>query len=85
MRNHTRTNMKNFLLYFLLSYYYNQINRNIRRQHYCYCDKGGNNAFFFSKIKTTKEQFYSQILELRIPFVSRFENIRFKHYPSKPK
>ena len=43
------------------------------------------NAFFFSRNKIIQEQLYSQILELRITFVSRFENIRFDHYLTKPK
>ena len=43
------------------------------------------NAFFFSKIKIFEEQIYSQNLELRITFVSRFENIRFEFYLTKPK
>ena len=41
--------------------------------------------FFFSKIKIIKEQLYSRISELRITFVSRFENIRFDHYLTEPK
>ena len=57
-----------------------------RRQHPCHRDKQCiNSAFFFSKIKTIKEQLYSRKLELRITFVSRFENIRFAHYLTKPK
>ena len=40
---------------------------------------------FFTKIKIIKEQLYSQILELKITFVSRFENITFDHYITKPK
>ena len=63
----------------------NQIKNN-RRQYTCHRDQECiNNAFFFPKIKIFKEQFYSQILELRITFVSRFENIRFQLYLTKPK
>ena len=40
---------------------------------------------FFSQIKIIKEQLYSRILELRITFVSRFENITIDHYLIKPK
>ena len=43
------------------------------------------NVFSFSKIKIFKEQIYSQILELRKTFASRFENITFDHYLTKPK
>ena len=57
----------------------------IRRQHPCYRGQWGiDNAFFFSKNKIFKEQLYSQMLELRITFVSHFENIRFDHYLTKP-
>ena len=63
----------------------NQIKK-IRKQHPCNRDKRCvNNAFFFSKIKMIKEQLYSQILELGITFVSRFENIRFECYLTQPK
>ena len=63
----------------------NQI-KNIRRQHPCHRDTQCiNNTIFFSKIKIIKEQPYSRILELRITFVSRFENITSDHYLTKPK
>ena len=39
----------------------------------------------FSNIRIIKEQLHSQILELRITFVSRFENMSFEHYLTKPK
>ena len=39
----------------------------------------------FSKIKIIKKQIFSQILGLGITFVSRFENIRFENYLTKPK
>ena len=32
-----------------------------------------------------KERLYSHMLELRIIFVSRFENLTFDHYLTKPK
>ena len=41
-------------------------------------------AFFVSKTKIIKEQLFSQILELGITLVSRFENITFDHYLTKP-
>ena len=44
-----------------------------------------NNAVFLSAIKIYKEQLCSQILELGITIVSRFENKRFEHYLTKPK
>ena len=44
-----------------------------------------NDHFFFSKIKIIKEQLYSQILELRITFVSRFKDMEFEYYLTKPK
>ena len=60
--------------------------KNIRRQHPCHRDKQCiNNAVFFSKIKIITEQRYFRILELRITFVRRFENIRFDHYLTKLK
>ena len=63
----------------------NQI-KNIRKQHPCDREKLCiNNAFFLSKIKINKEQIYSQILELRITFVTSFENMRFERYLTKPK
>ena len=40
-------------------------------------------AFFFSKMKTIKEQLYSQILELRITFVSLSKNVTYDHYLTK--
>ena len=40
---------------------------------------------FFSNTKVIKEQLYSHILELTITFVSRFENMTFDHYLTKPK
>ena len=41
----------------------------------------------FSSIKSKylKNNFSSRILELRITLVSRFENIRFEYYLTKPK
>ena len=56
----------------------------IQRSSYCY-KSGLPNAFFLSKIKIIKEQLYSQTLELRITFVSRFEIIRLEFYLTKPK
>ena len=41
--------------------------------------------FSLKKIRIIKEQLYSQILELRITFVSRFENITFDHFFTKTK
>ena len=61
-------------------------NENIRRQHPCNRDKRCiNDAFFFYKNKINKKQLYSQILELGIKFVSRFENIRFEYHLTKQK
>ena len=61
-------------------------NKIIRRQHPCHRDQQCiNNAFFFSKTKTIREQPFSQILELRITFVCRFEKIRFKYNLTTPK
>ena len=63
----------------------NQI-KNIRRQQPCNRDQRCKNfTFFFSKINLTKEQLYSQILELRKTFFSRFENIGFEYYLTKTK
>ena len=39
----------------------------------------------FSKKKIPKEQHYSQVLELRITFVSSAENTRFQYYLTQPK
>ena len=44
-----------------------------------------NVTFFFSKTKSIKEQFCSQILELIITFFSLSKNITFDHYLTKPK
>ena len=44
-----------------------------------------NDHSFFSKSKINKEQLYSQILELGITFVSRFEDMEFEYYLTKPK
>ena len=44
-----------------------------------------NDQSFFSKIKTITEQLYSQILELRITFISRFKDMEFEYYLTKPK
>ena len=44
-----------------------------------------NNAFSFSMTKITKEQLYSQILELRITFVSLSKNMRFEYYLTQAK
>ena len=61
-------------------------NKNIRRQFTCYRGQGClYNPSFLSKIKTILEQLYSQILELRITFVCRFENVTYDHYLTKPK
>ena len=61
-------------------------NKNFNRQYPCHRDQECvNNAFFFSKIKIFKEQLCYQIIELRITFVSRFENITFDHYITKAK
>ena len=61
--------------------------RNIRRRQEC--PRNGwvieSSSSFFSKIKLIKEQLYFQILELRISFVSCFENMTFDHYLTKPK
>ena len=57
----------------------------IRRQYPCHRNQGCINKEFISKIKIIKEQFFSGILELRITFVCRFENITFDHYIKKPK
>ena len=62
----------------------NQIKNN-RRHFTCYRGQGClYNPSFLSKIKIFKEQLYSQKLELRITFVSRFETITFDHYITKP-
>ena len=62
-----------------------QIKCNRRRQN---CHRNGcvlySSPSFFSNIKIVKEQLYSQILELRITLISRFENMTFDHYPTKP-
>ena len=39
----------------------------------------------FSNIKIIIEQLFSQILELRLTFIKRFENMTFDHYLTKPK
>ena len=58
----------------------------IRRQFTCCRGQGClYNPSFSSKNKIFKEHFYSQILEFRITFVSRFENITFDRYITKPK
>ena len=62
----------------------NQI-KNISRQYPCHCNQECINIAFISKIKLIKEELYSQILELRITFVSRFENITFDQILTKPK
>ena len=63
----------------------NQI-KNIRRQHPCHHNQQCiNNSSFFSNIKITKEKLYSKILDLRITFVNRFENMRFEYYLTKQK
>ena len=60
--------------------------KNIRRQHPCHRDQQCiKNVFLFSKIKIIQEQNYSQNLQLRITFVSRFEDKRFEYYFTKPK
>ena len=60
--------------------------KNIRRQHPCHRDEQcKNNPSFFSKIKVINEQIYSKILELRIAYVNRLENITFEYYLTKPK
>ena len=60
--------------------------KNIRRQHPCHRNQQCiNNASFFSQINIFKEQLFSQTLELRLSFVSRFENITFDHYITKTK
>ena len=56
----------------------------IQRSSRCY-KLGLPDVFLFSKIKINKEQFYSKILELGITIVSRFGNITFDHYLTKPK
>ena len=43
------------------------------------------NAFFFSKMKNIKEQFHSQILEVRISFASLSKNMPFVFYLTQPK
>ena len=63
----------------------NQI-KYIRRRQECRPRNGCVlDSSFFSKIKIFKEQLFSQILDLRIIFVSRFENMIFDHYLTKPK
>ena len=58
----------------------------IRRQYPCHRNQGCiKNVFVFCKIKIIKEQLYCQLLELIITFVSRYENIIFDHYVTKPK
>ena len=42
-------------------------------------------AFFFSKTKIIKEQLYSQILELRITFISLSKNMIYEYYLTQPK
>ena len=58
----------------------------IRRQFTCY--RGQSclyNSSFLSKVKIFKERLYSQVLVVRITFVSRFENITFDHFITTPK
>ena len=60
--------------------------KKVKRQFTCYSGPGClYNPSFLSKIKIIKEHFYSHILEMRITFVSRFENVTFDHYITKPK
>ena len=63
----------------------NQI-KYIGRRHVCsFNDLVLVNSSFFSKNKIINEQLYFQILELRITFFSRFDNITLDHYLTKPK
>ena len=83
LRSHYRENEKFFAIISVkFSTTSNQI-RNIKRHFICHRSQQCiSDAYcFLLKIK----QHYSQILELRITFVSRFENIRFDHYLTKPK
>ena len=59
--------------------------KNIRRQYPCHRNQGCIYTTIIAKIKIITEELYSKILELRITFVSRFENITFDHYITKPK
>ena len=59
--------------------------KSIRRQYPCHSNQECINNAFLSKIRIIKQQLYSQILELRVTFVSLFENITFDHYLIKPK
>ena len=85
LRFHYRQNEK-FLVIFSVKLLIpsNQI-KNIRRQYPCHRNRGCIYNTFISKIRIFKEQLYSQILELRITFVTRFVNITFDHYITKPK
>ena len=62
----------------------NQI-KNIRRQFPLPRNQLCINDPFFSKVKIIKEHFYSQILELRLTIVSRFKDMDFEYYLTKPK
>ena len=62
----------------------NQI-KNVRRQSSCHPNQGCIYNTFISNIKISKKQLCSQISELRITFVSRFENITFDNYLTEPK
>ena len=42
-------------------------------------------AFFSSKTKIIKEQFYSQKIELRITFISLSKTLTFEYYLMQPK
>ena len=62
----------------------NQI-KNIKRQFTCYPSQGRlNNSSFLSKIKISEERLYSPMLEMRMIFVCRSENMTFDHYLTKP-
>ena len=63
----------------------NQIKYIRRRQKCSFNDLAVKNSSFFSKNKINNEQLYSQILELRITFFSRFDNITLDHYITKSK
>ena len=62
----------------------NQI-KYFRRRQECPRNACVLDSSFSSNIKIIKEQLYSQIIELRRTFVSRFENMTFGHYLTKPK
>ena len=72
-----------FLLKLLMPSNQNKYIR-IQRSNRCYRLRI-TQASFFSKIKIIKEQYYSQVLELRITFVSSSKNMTYEIFLNQPK